>query len=157
MRYLLPLALLLATPALAKGPMDQIFPSDGSCYLRQYDRAHMSSHQDQLVTSIAVGPYAPAWGTQDTTVVTIMVSVRGTDEFFVANAYCDAGGADVFCQMEADAGAFTLAPDAGGKIKLKLTRDGIAFEGRSGFVALSGTRGDDKVFLLPRVPADSCP
>lgn len=158
-RIFLSVAALLASaaPALAKGPMDRIFPTDASCYLRHYDKTHMSKHQDQLVTDIAIGPYAREWGTRDYVVVTVMVSVRGTDEFFLGNAYCEEGGADLFCQMEADAGAFTLTPDKGGKIMLRLTRDGMAFEGQSGFIALSGTSGDDRAFLMPPVPADSCP
>lgn len=158
-RFQAPLAALLAcaTPALAKGPMDRIFPSDGSCYLRHYDRSHMSKHQDQLVTDIAIGPYAPEWKTREDVVVTVMVSVRGTDEFFLANAYCKEGSTDLFCQMEGDAGAFTLTPQKGGKIMLSPTRAGMAFEGQSSFIALSGTSGDDRDFLMPPVPADSCP
>lgn len=150
-------ATALATPALAKGPIDAIFPSDGSCYLRHYDRAHMSRHQDQLVTEIAIGPYAPEWGRQDHVAITLMVSVRGTDEFFVSYSVCQEDSGALSCQMEGDAGSFSLHADAGGKVRLEVSRRGMNFEGQSGFISISGTRGDDRVFLLPPVPADSCP
>lgn len=157
MTRLLPILLISAAPALASGSMDQIFPSDGSCYLRHYDRAHMATHPDQLVTDIAIGPYAPEWGRQDYVAVTVVVSVIGTDEFLASYAVCRENRGSLTCLMEGDAGGFSLKAETSGKVRLEVSRQGMNFEGRSGFISLSGTQGDDRVFLLPPVPADSCP
>lgn len=155
----LPLLMLavLAMPALAQSPRDIMFPSDASCYLRHYDKAHLSKHQEQIVKEIALGPWDPAVGDGDRLVLLLAVYVRGTDERFVANAYCKNEADHLHCQMEGDAGSFTVTPAKNGAIRLDLTRDGIAFEGEGGFVALSGTSGDDRQFLIPPVPADACP
>lgn len=154
MRRLLPL-LLLATPALAESPREALFPSDGACYLRFYDKAHLAQHPDQLVKEIAVGP-EPSSMKAGQLVLRVAVSLRGNPEQFRGYAYCDNTGGTLSCGLEGDAGWFQMQPTAKGAL-LMVGRDGIGFEGDSGFVELGGGRSDDESFAMPRVPADSCP
>lgn len=154
MRLILPL-LLLATPALAQSPREAMFPSDASCYLRHYDKAHLAKHPDQLVKDIAIGP-DPAGFQGRELVLRVLVSLRGQSELMMGYAYCENTGGALSCGMEGDAGWFQLTPNAKG-VKLSVGRDGLGFEGASGFVTLGGGESDDEVFVMPAVPADSCP
>ena len=159
MRPSLPLCLLalplLASPALAESPRDALFPSDGSCYLRHYDNAHLAKHPDQLVKDIAIGP-DPAGFRSNPMVLRLTVSLRGQSELFLAYAYCENTGGALSCGLEGDAGWFQITKGAKGA-KIRVGRDGLGFEGASGFVTLGGGQSDDAVFVLPPVPADSCP
>lgn len=150
-------SLLPAAGALAESPRDAIFPTDATCYLRHYDKGHLASHPDQLVTQIALGPMQEAFGDPRQTIVTLMLWRRGSSEGYVASAYCENEADHLYCPMEGDAGAFALTPQKGGKVMLKVARRGMAFEGGRDFFEISGTSGDDRAFLLPRVPADACP
>ena len=156
MRPALALA-LLATPALAKSPRDMMFPSDASCYLRQYTPLHLAGHPDQRVTLVALGPLSAEWGDPRYLVLTVALHVRGTSERYQAVAYCENESDHLYCQMEGDAGGFVLTPGRDGALRMALGRGGIGFEGAQDFLELSGTTGDDRVFLLPAVPADACP
>ena len=46
-------ACLLATPALGETPREAMFPSDGSCYRRQYSADHLAAHPAQRMEWIA--------------------------------------------------------------------------------------------------------
>lgn len=160
MKALLPIVLIAALPASqpahAKSPLDQIFPNDSSCYLRAYSRAHLVEHPDQRVTRIALGP-APGAGDARAMAVTVVVTLRGSRETYLATAYCENESGHLYCPMEGDAGAFTLAPAQDGAVLLKVARRGMGFEGAQDFVEISGTSGDDRTFLLPAVGGKSCP
>jgi predicted nucleic acid-binding Zn ribbon protein len=149
-RFLSVLTCCIALPAHAQ----VILP--GSCYLRQYTRAHLAEHPDQTVTMIALGPETGA-EEADAPILRLMVAVRGDGEFYRATAYCDGWGRRMDCMLEGDAGGFTLEPARDGAVRMTLARYGITFEGSGGFVTLEGDRGDDRVFLIPAVPADACP
>lgn len=140
---------LLAAPAAAQTMLP------GDCFLRQYARDHLASHPDQTVTLIALGPETGA-EEADAPILRVMVMVRGDGEAYRGSAYCDGWGVPMNCLMEGDAGAFTVEPSGKG-VRLRLALRGISFEGARDFVTLHGDRGDDRVFLLPRVPADACP
>lgn len=146
---------VMAFPAFAQGLRGDLFPSDGACYLRFYDKAHLAAHPDQRVVQIAVGPDA-----QQTTVEALALRVqlltRDSDDFFSAVAYCAEGNAGLRCMIEGDGGGFAMVP-VEGRLQLTLDPGGISIEGATGFLELSGTKGDDRVFRLPQVPADSCP
>lgn len=154
MRLVLPL-LLLALPAQAQSPRDALFPSDGACYLRHYDRAHLTAHPNQLVEEIAIGP-EPGSMEADVLVLRLALYLRGRDEQFRAAAYCENDGAGLGCHLEGDAGWFVLEPGPKG-MRLRVGRDGLWFEGASGQVTLGGGQSDDAVLALKPVPADSCP
>lgn len=146
---------LLATPALAQSPRAAMFPSDASCYLRHYDKAHLAKHPAQRVREIAIGPMTGNFES-DVLILKVMVWIDGHDGYYTGVASCENTGGSLSCQLEGDAGWFTLTPRRQGAILMKLGRDGIGFEGRD-FVTLSGSSGDDREFLLPPVAADSCP
>lgn len=146
---------LAATPALADSPRAQMFPSDASCYLRQYDDAHLASHPDQMVTMIALGPDQGNWEA-DVLVLKIAVQLRDSSELFQSYAYCDTEGALLACQLEGDGGGFHLKPHARGPFMM-VGEEALGFEGADGFVTFGGGFTDDDAFILPLVPADSCP
>lgn len=146
---------LLATPALAESPRQAMFPSDGSCFLRHYDRAHLAKHPAQKVQEIALGPMSGNFES-DVLILTVVVDLIGVDERYTGTAYCDNTGGSLSCQMEGDAGWFTLTPRKKGAVLLTVGKGGLVFEG-SNFIYISGTMADDREFLLPPVPADSCP
>jgi hypothetical protein len=153
--FLFPL-LLIATPALAQSPRDLMFPSDATCYLRHYGAAHLASHPAQLVTDIALGPDQPSWNAQELT-LRLGVSLRGTSDYFLSYAYCENTGGALSCHLEGDAGWFTLEPAAKGGLLMTTGRGGIGFEGAGGMFQIGGSASDDESFLIPPVPADSCP
>jgi hypothetical protein len=154
MRRILPL-LLLATPALAESPRQALFPSDGSCYLRHYTVDHLASHPDQLVKEITIGP-EPGSMEADVLVLRVNVDLRGQPGLLRAYAYCENHRDWLICGLEGDAGRFQLQRTAKGA-KLEVFRGGLGFEGADGYVLLGGGRSDDNSFVLPKVPADSCP
>lgn len=157
-RLALPLTLLAAAgPVLAKSPQDQMFPSDSSCYTRTYTRAHMADHPQQRVTRIAIGPWAAGLDDPRYLPVRVAITLRGSPERFGAVAYCENEAGHLFCQLEGDAGSFTLEPRPNGALRLKVSRRGMMFEGNQDFIEISGTSGDDRVFLLPAGGADACP
>lgn len=144
----------VAFAAIATLPAEAAAP--GQCYLRQYSRQHLAEHPAQNVTLIALGPETGA-DEADAPILRVGLMVRGDDEIYLGTAYCDGWGRRMDCVMEGDAGAFILEDAKGGAVKLTLARRGIAFEGSRRFVELAGDRGDDRVFLIPAVPADACP
>ena len=146
---------LLATPAFAQSPRDAIFPSDASCYLRHYSAGHLASHPQQNVAEIALGP-EPA--TFDAPVLGLRLALyrRGSNTRYEGRAACENTGGALSCQLEGDGGWFTLWPKADGTLRLEVGRGGLIFEAAD-FLEVSGISGDDRVFVLPRVPADSCP
>lgn len=156
MRYVFAVLVIFASPASAQSPRDAMFPSDTSCYLRQYSRDHLAKHPNQLVTGISIGPDQDQWES-DILLLNLSVTLRGRDESFAGVAYCENTGGVLSCGLEGDAGWFMLKPRPKGAVLLSVGKDGISFEGNSSFVSLEGTRGDDREFLLPPVPADACP
>lgn len=145
---------LLATPALADSPRDEMFPSDGSCYLRHYDRAHLAAHPGQNIAEIAIGPLSGAFDAREL-ILNVRITLRGSGNMYSGAAYCENTGGSLSCHLEGDAGWFTLTPRPGGAVRLDVGKGGIVFEGRD-FLYISGTMGDDRQFLMPPVPADSC-
>lgn len=146
---------LLATPALAESPRDALFPSDASCYLRHYTGAHLAKHPNQLVTDIAIGP-EPGSFEADVLVVRMQVSLRDHPEILQTAAYCENTGGTLSCGLEGDGGWFQMERTPKGA-RVMVGRDGLFFEGARGFVHIGGGDSDDDVFLMPPVPADSCP
>lgn len=153
--FLFPLV-LIAAPASAQSPRDLMFPSDATCYLRHYSAAHLASHPAQRVTQIALGPEPGSRNPMQLT-LRLAVSLRGTGEDFLSLAYCENTGGALSCQVEGDSGWFMLKPAAKGGILMTTGRRGLGFEGERDFVQIGGGASDDNSFLIPPVPADSCP
>ena len=154
---LLPLALILAASAAgAETLQDRLFPSNVSCYLRYYNEDHLAAHPAQQVASVQIGPEYYSFG-QSPLQLRVVMNRRGDFQEFRAQAYCDDDGKALNCQLEGDAGAFRLEPGRDGALRLSVAPRGMSFEADTGFLTLDGQKADDRVFLLPAVPADSCP
>lgn len=151
---LVALIALLASPALAQSPQEALFPFDGHCYLRYYKAAHLAQHPAQQVQEIALGPY-PGFAMGADPRIKVAITLRSGNRYD-ATAYCENDGAVLSCQLEGDGGWFHLHPRPKGALMFEVGRRGIALEGAD-FLEISGTRGDDREFLMPHVPADSCP
>lgn len=156
MRLLTAVLILAALPAQAESPRRAMFPSDGSCYLRQYSRDHLAKHPDQLVTQIAIGP-ANGQAEADVLILHVAVYVRGSDEQYRGNAWCENTGGSLSCNLEGDGGWFSLSPGNKGALDMKVGRAPLGFEGSSGFITFGADASDDDSFVIPKVPADACP
>jgi hypothetical protein len=150
-------AAALALPAVLVGlaAAAQGLPP-GACHLRRYAPDHLAAHPAQSVTLIALAPETGA-AEADTPVLRLSVAVRGDREIYRATAYCDRWQFPADCLLEGDAGAFRLEAARDGALRLTVAPRGISLEGSRGFVALEGTRGDDRLFLIPRAAPGACP
>lgn len=144
---------LAALPVLAQSPRDEMFPGLSVCYAREYDRAHLAAHPDQRVTSVALTPDQAA-PTDALFPLWVVVTHRDQPGKLEALAYCENIEDTLYCGMEGDAGAFSIAPAREGAVLLSVARGGMGFEGETGFVRLEADRGDDRTFLL--YPARDC-
>jgi hypothetical protein len=142
------------------GPVEEIFPTITSCYLRDYSADHLAKHPDQTVTRIAVGPDLDTW--VEGPFPNIRVGVLFRDGVVGSEpAFCRAEGAGLFCVMDAELGTYTLTSTPDG-VRLDVGRDGMRFEFAAGGdavgqVIISGTSGDDRVFNIPAVNSSGCP
>ena len=156
MRRIILLTALLASPATAENVLTSHFgnPDRSSCFARSYTKPHLAEHPDQLVTSIRVTPsaYSPP---DRATMLDVFLTLRGDSYYYHAFAECKARGEALNCLMEGDAGGFTLTGAKKGALLLTVGRLGMGFEGDR-FVEISGTRGDDRAFLIPNVGGDIC-
>jgi hypothetical protein len=156
MRHILLLTALLASPATAENVLQSHFGNDrlSGCFARNYTKAHLAEHPDQLVTSITVTTSARSDRGQ-IKMLDVFVMMRGDPYYYHAFAECKAKGDGLSCLLEGDAGGFTLTGAKKGALLLTVGRLGMGFEGDR-FVEISGTRGDDRVFLIPNVDGDIC-
>jgi hypothetical protein len=141
---------MLSQPAAAQGLLGE------GCFLRAYTPDHLARHPDQQVTIIALRR-ADRHDTLGGAWVELSVGMRAWDEVLQGSALCDPVPAGALnCQMEGDAGAFRLDPARGGALRLTVAARGVMLEGTSDFAMLSGTSGDDRVFLIPPVDPVAC-
>ena len=124
-----------------------------TCYLRQYSADHLKSHPTQQVTVIALS-FASDGGDQVT--LDLYVKLRPGRIQAMGTAYCDQDGEGLDCFMEGDAGRFSLTGAANGALRLSVALRGISFETDADFITISGTSGDDRVFLLPPLGRSAC-
>ncbi len=148
----LPVTILLAatSPAMARQLLD-----GAGCYVRSYTAAHLAKHPDQLVRYISLAP-VPLDAPAGQTLMILTINQRGSGEYYSRFAYCRATGNTMDCALEGDGGRFSLKGASKGQLLLTVQADGLLFEGQQDFVAISGTRGDDRSFLIPQVGADQC-
>ncbi len=155
--FVLPL-ILTASISAAQGLLDSHFgaaaPHRGGCFHRDYSADHLARHPDQRVTSITLAP-VPLDSPEGEIELNVMIRLRGGG-VYSSLAYCSPSRATLACRMEGDAGTFTLTGAADSALLLNVGPHGISFEGDSEFIALEPDRGDDRVFLIPNVNADTC-
>jgi hypothetical protein len=143
------LMLVAALPAAAQSPRDLMFPTASSCYARDYSIAHLASHPMQQVSSISLTPDRAA-AADPLLQLWVTVTVRSLPgSRLEALAYCEDNGADTLsCDMEGDAGRFSVTPAKGGAVLVAVSSSGMSFEGDTSFLTLERNQGDDRSFLL---------
>ncbi len=145
-RYFLLLLAFVAGPASAQTLAEAMFPKDDSCYLRVYSQDHLARHPAQRVQQIAIGPY-PDDPQPGALTLGLALVLRDGGAVYEGTAYCTAAEGGLDCGVEGDGGGFRLTAQ-GGDLRLAVGDAGIGLEGAADFVALSGTDGDDREFLL---------
>ncbi|WP_156317426.1 hypothetical protein [Cypionkella psychrotolerans] len=155
MGKLIAMLVLLPCPLLGQTGVTAMFPPEAACFQRHYDAAHLAKHPQQQITDIAL---TSAEGQEVSTslVVDISVKLRGGADSYIGSAYCEPDTVGLSCGMEGDAGAFSLALRDGGALLLRVDSGGMSFEGERDFFTLSGSSGDDRVFLMHPVAAADC-
>jgi len=156
MTRLAALLILAALPAAAQSPRDRMFPSDGTCYLRQYSAGHLASHHDQWVEQIAIGPDRPM---ADNRYLYLRVAVyaRNTADRFTDRAACEDVEGALHCQIDGSGGWFVLDTGKQGGLEMTLGRTALTLRSPRSFFTFGGRESDDNTFRIPRVPADACP
>lgn len=158
MRLILALTLLLASPATAENVLYSHFGNDalpsGGCFARNYSKAHLAEHPDQLVTNISLGISPLSQGGKTPTLM-LFVKLRGDPYYYSESATCKIKGQGLNCFLERDAGAFILTGEKNGVLRLTVGKGGMDLAGDR-LVEISGTQGDDREFLIPNVDGDIC-
>jgi hypothetical protein len=171
-RTVLPVLSLLAaaaapapTPATAMTPdslYDRYFGNvlaGPPCFARTYDETHLKAHSAQRVQSIEIDlSKTNSDGTPnaaDRFELGFALMLKTSSEWYGQAASCKASDAGFDCFLEGDGGLFKLTPLPAGGLRLETGDSGIALEGTSDTVELSGKSGDDRTFDL--APAkDEC-
>jgi hypothetical protein len=144
--------------------VDQTF-----CLARIYDGVHLSSHPDQLVTSMRLalvrsGPDSAGRDGSHVFGFGLSVTMRGRSELLKTGGVCkwpDAGRGRgrLECAVDCDSGRFSLEPASGADaLLLRITGDAIGFStdcAPDEMVALKPGL-DDKVFRLNKSPTSMC-
>jgi|CXWK01.1.fsa_nt_gi hypothetical protein len=122
------------------------------CYARTYDDAHLKAHPKQTVKAVELemertNPDGIV-NTAQNFELGFGVQVTRSDEWYVGLAICKDSGGAIDCFLEGDGGRFQLAAEKDGALKIATGDYGIVLEGAKDVVELSGTEGDDKVFLV---------
>lgn len=141
---------------------DQYFANvlDGQpCFARTYDDEHLKTHAAQRVRSIEIDlSKANSDGSpnaSDRFELGFALMLKSSPEWYGQAASCKTGDTAFDCFLEGDGGLFRLTPLGNGGLRLETGETGIAIEGATDVVELSGKSGDDKVFDL--APAkDEC-
>lgn len=130
------------------------------CYARRYADGHLARHPKQTVTSVALLRRGPS--TSDNPLpsqrflIDVRVMVRGSKETYLGTAFCGASdGKSASCQLEGDAGPFTIKAGSDGRLLLETGSGGIGFEGDD-FIHIGAAGSDDRVFLLEKSSGPMC-
>lgn len=156
-----------ALPGSAAGDTSKFFDTaflnaagGNPCYARTYDDAHLQMHDKQTVRAIEIDmdkdnandiPNTP-----ERFQLGFGLKVKKSEEWFNGVAICQASDTAADCFIEGDGGRFLMTPEADGAIKLETGNYGIALEGEKDFVSISGSEGDDRVFILKPAPRAEC-
>ena len=144
--------------------IEMLVPKTGEtkCFGRTYDRAHLSQHPDQLVTSIMLRlkTFQKAEEGEGFPFM-IAVTVRGDDRMHLTGDVCNrsSDARSVRCIVVCDMGAFTITP-ATRRGSLRVELDRLAFASDCGgdeqalFELNPGK--DDKVFRLDPLLPEKC-
>lgn len=122
------------------------------CYGRSYDDAHIKEHPQQNVQRIEIDfDKASAGGVVNTPErfeLGFALMLTTSSEWYGQVAICKAAADSADCYLEADGGRFKLTNAGDGALKLETGNYGIVIEGSVDAASLSGSEGDDRVFVL---------
>lgn len=148
------LIMLLPAMAQAEGVFDTHF-NNGGCYLRNYTPVELAGHPEQRVQSISLAP-VPIEEPEGTKIFNLMVNLRGSDDYPSGIATCKATGKTMACALDDGGGKFTLKAAKRNMLQLSVSKTDVVLNGAQGPVRISGTSGDDRVFLLLNVSPALC-
>ncbi len=126
-----------------------------ACYIRQYDKAHLAKHPDQLVTSVSMS-ISPINEGGTTPTLNLFITFRGSNSVYQGVGICKFTGDDLTCGVEGDGGSFTLSAKSDTSLLLTVGLGGMGFEGDRDYREISGTKGDDRSFVIPSAPSRYC-
>jgi hypothetical protein len=122
------------------------------CFAMSYSDAHLAAHGAQRVKSIEIDlSKANADGTpnaSDRFELGFALMLKSSPEWYGQAASCKTNDSAFECYLEGDGGVFRLLPQDNGGLRLETGENGIALEGATDAIELSGKTGDDRVFDL---------
>jgi hypothetical protein len=132
-------------------------PDALGCFTRTYNRTHLASHPDQLVTAVKLHIHRPPPGNLNKYWFLAQFRLRGRDETLRTSGICNETSR-LHCFVECDGGGVDVVPRAH-EAMMYLDRISVASCGRD-YVNGAGqelTGGkDDRVFRLDRVDDAVC-
>ncbi len=157
-KVLLTATLLAAVPAAASAETfygRYIFGPDGipPCYARTYTAEHLAAHPQQKVTQFFVVRSDMDDGGPPGFDVAFGFRLKGSPDYFAAEAGCAPRGDGAACTVEGDGGGFRLTPRPDG---LLVSVDGrLEVEGMESF-SPNLHDSDDRAFRLYVSPPEAC-
>ena len=127
------------------------------CFARVYDRAHLASHPDQIITTVRLSIKKPDLRSSYAYDFALSARVRGRDVPLNTGGLCVRELGGVKCTVECDGGGVDIKPHAGHAM-MYLDRIRVAKCGEELFEGgeeLSGGK-DDRVFRLDRMDDRVC-
>jgi hypothetical protein len=142
-------ACLAATPAAAR---DTAAAAQAGCYARHYEAAHLAAHPAQRVEAIWLGrtPASQARPVGHRTDSVLAFGFRLSGRTYSGMAYCRGER----CEIEGDAGSFTLARQ--GRDMRLAVGSRLSLEGVHDFSPDLARSADDRVFLLHPASPRAC-
>jgi hypothetical protein len=147
------LAMIGSQDAKAQSPRGAPSSDIRGCFVRDYDKPHLSRHPDQVVTNVRlVVKDAPA-NTAERLEYILEVRLRGRREALRTAGYCREKGAGYFCHVECDGGGVEV--QLRGPVAMMYLADRIRMSS-CGKVDVDGSEDlmggvDDREFRLDRV------
>lgn len=135
------------------------------CFVRDYGKAHLSSHPNQLVTHVKLSIRSAARGSTYSHDFSLQVKMRGRNELLGTEGACQKRGPQFHCFVECDGGGIEAAPHPGyammylDRIRMITCSKAEARIGRPGKESeeLEVTGGiDDREFRINRVRTELC-
>lgn len=144
-----------AAVSLAAAPASAAY--DG-CFSRSYDASHMAAHKGQTVTNIKMRLSAREMGDAFKMGVELRFGFRGKDGGFFAVGACKEDGDRAICNLDQDAGQFTLKPSEGGFLlsPLQDLRADSETGNEEDYVPIKTSNPEDRVFALKSAAATDC-
>jgi hypothetical protein len=122
------------------------------CFARTYDAAHLAAHAGQRVRSIEISlakkNFDGSPNSADRFELEFALMVKSSPEWYGQAAICRTTEAAFECFLKADGGLFRLTPLSDGGLRLDTGEAGIALEGATDTIELSGKTGGDRSFDL---------